>query len=122
MNKDTLLLRQVNPVFIQSDIITSQVFRPTPKDNKRLSVYNGDRITPENAFLHYTNQLMLRSYGIVGVSKSECDGLEIPINEDGSPFLEHCTLIFEKFAKNEIEKKALFLKNFALKRGWIYKG
>ena len=32
MTDDTLLLRQVNPVWIQAGRITSQVFRPTPTD------------------------------------------------------------------------------------------
>ena len=39
MNENTLLLRQIHPAFIQQNTITSQAFRPTPKDEKLLSVF-----------------------------------------------------------------------------------
>ena len=43
MTPDTLLLRQIHPGFIQGGRVTSQAFRPTPKDEFLLSVDNGDR-------------------------------------------------------------------------------
>jgi len=46
MNSDTLLLRQINPFWFQNGRETSQAFRPTPKDEKLLSVYGGDLISP----------------------------------------------------------------------------
>jgi len=39
MTENTLLLRQVHPSFVQDGKITSQVFRPTPKDENKLSMY-----------------------------------------------------------------------------------
>jgi hypothetical protein len=50
MRLETVLLRQVNPRFIQNGRFSSQVFRPTPKDHELLSVDNGDLITPEASF------------------------------------------------------------------------
>ena len=61
MDPNTLLLRQVHPSFVQAEnvsaqvfytlmqglAVTSQVFKPTPKDENQLSVYNGDKFTPE---------------------------------------------------------------------------
>jgi hypothetical protein len=44
MTEATLLLRQVHPSFIQHGRVTSQVFRPTLKDKRLLSVYDGDLI------------------------------------------------------------------------------
>jgi hypothetical protein len=57
MQSDTLLLRQIHPGFIQNGRVTSQAFRPTPKDKKKLSVYDGDKIDPEAAYRHYTEEL-----------------------------------------------------------------
>ena len=65
MTDDTLLLRQVNPAWIQDGRITSQVFRPTPKDSKRLSVYDGDQISAEDAWSHYVRELELESVGVL---------------------------------------------------------
>lgn len=49
MTEATLLLRQIHPTFIQYGRVTSQAFRPTPKDEDQLSVDNGDMITAEEA-------------------------------------------------------------------------
>ena len=62
MTPETQLLRQINPSFIKKGRITSQVFSPTPKDKKKLSVYDGDLITPEEAWAHFTEQLRLNIY------------------------------------------------------------
>jgi len=40
VNDSTLLHRQVNPAFVQSGRVTSQAFKPTPKDQGLLSVYD----------------------------------------------------------------------------------
>ena len=43
MTPDTLLFRQVNPGWIREGRVTSQAFKPTAKDEKKLSVYDGDQ-------------------------------------------------------------------------------
>jgi hypothetical protein len=45
VNDSTLLLRQIHPGFFQYGRPSSQAFRPTPKDEKMLSVYDGDMIS-----------------------------------------------------------------------------
>jgi len=37
-------------------IPSSQAFRQTPKDEKKLSVYDSEQITPVEAYQHYTEQ------------------------------------------------------------------
>ena len=120
MNADTLLLRQVHPLFIQAGKITSQVFRPTPKDESKLSLYNGDLISAENAYYHYKNQLILESAGVVAVSKAECESQELQIVEDCVPFPEHCSLDFRNCTKAQVERKAKYLKKHAETRGWLF--
>jgi hypothetical protein len=38
LNDTTLLHRQINPSWVQQGRVTSQAFRPTPKDESKLSV------------------------------------------------------------------------------------
>lgn len=99
MNQNTLLLRQVHPSFIQGGQITSQVFRPTPKDENMLSAYNGDLITPEDSWKHYTGAPNNYSIGVMAVSKEECGQHELPVVEDGEPFPEHVSIDYTGKAK-----------------------
>lgn len=120
MRDDTLLHRQVHPSWIQQGRVTSQVFRPTPKDEKRLSVYDGDRITAEAAWNHYTSELGHASAGVLAVSVAECAQQQLRVVPDSVPFPEHVVIDFTGFAKNQIEKKAKHLRAAAESRGWQY--
>lgn len=121
MNKNTHLLRQVHPNFINNGEITSQVFRPTPKDENLLSMYDGDMITPEEAYNHFINNGNCSSEGVLAVSNEECAREDIDVIEDRVPFPEHVSLNFSKFNKKEIERKAKVLKAQAKARGWLYR-
>ena len=121
MNANTLLYRQVHPSWIQNDRITSQAFRPTPKDKKRLSAYDGDQITAEAAWQHYTNDLGHTSAGVLAVTVGECDNLELPVVPDPSTFQEHTLIDFSAFSRRQIETKAKTLRANANLRGWQYR-
>jgi len=118
MNADTVLFRQVHPSFVQDGRITSQVFEPTPKDEGKLSVYDGDQIDAENAYLHYTVEH--ESSGVMGVAHSECTGLDLDVVAAPEPFPEHVLVDFSNFGRSGIKKKAKKLKSFAVKRGWLF--
>ncbi len=120
MTPETLLLRQVHPSFIQDGRVTSQVFRPTPKDEQLLSVDNGDDVTPRNSWLRFTDTLGCKSIGVMAVSQSQCIEQELQIIEDGHPYPEHCSIKFSDFEKKDIEKKAKLLRAKAEERGWLF--
>lgn len=120
MTPQTLLLRQINPSFIQAGRVTSQAFRPTPKDENLLSVYDGDQIQAQAAWQHYTATLGLRSDGVMAVSNNDCTAEQLPVNADGIPFPEHVSIDFSAFVKSEVEKKAKILTRKAQERGWLY--
>ena len=120
MTDDTLLLRQVNPVWIQAGRITSQVFRPTPKDSKRLSVYDGDQISAEGAWSHYVKELELSSVGVVAVTVAECEEQDLSVAPDPEPFPEHVLIEFDACSNSQIKTKAKKLTRAAEARGWRY--
>lgn len=120
MNDQTLLLRQIHPSFIQAGRITSQAFRPTPKDENKLSVYDGDQITAEASWTHFTGTPDCRSAGVMAVTKGQCIELQLDVIADALPFPEHASIDYSAFAKGEIEKKAKVLKVHAQTRGWLY--
>jgi len=120
MTSDTQLLRQVNPSWVQSGRVTSQVFKPTAKDKNRLSVYDGDRITAVAAWGHYTGELAFTSVGVLAVTVEECERLELTAESDPGPFPKHAVINFDDFPLSQIEKKAKHLKKAAEARGWQY--
>lgn len=70
-DQNELLLRQVHPTFIQDNRVTSQAFKPTPKDENKLSVSRSSKTTAEKAHKHYTKTLKLESACVMAVSVSE---------------------------------------------------
>lgn len=120
MNFETLLYRQINPAWIQQGRVTSQAFKPTPKDKKCLSVYDGDRLSAFEAWNHYTTELGFASIGVLAVTVAECDSLALPAEPDPTPFPAHAVIRFDNCTSSLIEKKAKQLRSRAQARGWLY--
>ena len=120
MSPETLLLRQVHPSFIQKGRVSSQAFRPTPKDHALLSVYDGEQIEPAAAHQHYTDHQGLPSAGVMGVAVGECEALELSARPDPEPFPEHAVIDFSRFSRKATESKAKQLRARAEQRDWLY--
>ena len=120
MTPDTLLFRQVNPSWIKEGQVTSQLFRPTRKDEKRTSVYDGDQVTAQESYCHYTVELGYRSVGVVAVTVTECEDQNLTAIPDPDMFPAHALIDFRGYSNNDIIKKAICLKRAAMERGWQY--
>ena len=120
MTEATLLLRQVHPTFVQQGRVTSQAFRPTPKDENQLSVDNGDRIGPEEAWRRFSAQPDCTSAGVMAVSLGECVACAVSVVEDGIPYAEHCYLDFAPYSANQAGKIGKKLVTKAQERGWLF--
>jgi len=120
MTPDTCLMRQIHPSWIQAGRVTSQAFRPTPKDEHCLSVYDGDQISPQAAYQHFTADLALTSVGVMSVTVAECTELELSVKADPEPYPEHVLIDFSAFSKKQTETKAKLLKAKAERRGWLH--
>ena len=120
MDSETKLLRQIHPTFVQNGRPTSQAFRPTPKDENQLSVYNGAMITATASWHYYTETLSLESAGVMALNHGECAGQQLKVIEDGVPIPAHCYVDFSGVSKPDAEKKSKMLSAFAKKRGWLF--
>lgn len=120
MNGATLLHRQVNPSWVQQGRVTSQVFKPTPKDDRCLSVYDGDQVTALQAWQHYTTELGFASIGVLAVTVAECEAIELTAEPDPKPFPAHAVIRFDRCTSSQVEKKAKRLKAAGEARGWLY--
>jgi hypothetical protein len=121
MNLNTLLLRQVNPAFIKEERVTSVAFRPTPKDEKQLSVDNGDCVTAEQSYNQFVSNLNCSSIGVLAVSKKECNDVKLPIIENGNPNPEHCSIDFTNLSRRDMEIKSKILRDKAIARDWQFR-
>lgn len=121
MTDSTMLLRQIHPAFVQADQATSQAFRPTPKDAGKLSVYDGDKITAEKSWSHYTSTLGYESAGVMGLLVAECTKSNVGAAADPVPFPEHCVIDFGDLTSKAADNAAKLLKRAANSRGWLHR-
>ena len=121
MNDATIVFRQIHPSFVQAGLPTSQAFRPTSKDEFKLSVYDGDLISPENAFQHYVNQLNLASVGVMGLAVTECTAVSLAVYSDPNRFSEHALIDFSGLLDKYCRTKSKLLRDKAVQRGWLHR-
>ena len=121
MKADFLLLRQVHPNFFTDGQLSSQAFFPFPKDNGKLSVYDGNLISPTKSFEHYTQKQKLQSVGVWGVSNMEVVETDLTSEPDPLPDSPaHAFINFGNVPDKEYRKLAKVLKAFAVARGCLY--
>ena len=120
MNSDTLLYRMISPSWMQDGNPTTPTFKPTRKDNGRLSVYDGDQISPQDAYEHYAS-LGNKAVGVLAVTVAECESLDLTVTPDPLPgFPAHALIDFTALSGNRIKRAARQLNKSATARGWQY--
>ncbi len=72
-NPEELVWRNVNPGFIESGVVSSQAFRPTPKDQRKMSGARENKVSAEKHFHEFTNDLGRESAGVWAVSVGEAN-------------------------------------------------
>ena len=86
-----------------------------------ISVYDGDQITAEASWNHYTYQLNNRSVGVVAVTVQECQTYGLPIIDDPQEFAEHVLIDLRGFSRKRTKDEAKRLTAYANARGWLYR-
>lgn len=120
MTDDTLLHRQVHRIWVRLGEPISQTFEPTAKDAGCLSLYDGDRIDGEGAWLRYTEDRAFPSVGVISVTPSECRRAGVRAIADGQPYPEQVTVAFEGLSRRETQTAASTLATAARARGRQY--
>ena len=121
MNQGTLLWRQIHPAFLEGDCPSSQAFRPTPKDDDRLSFEDGDRILAEASWRRFTQARQLKSAGVLGVAVAECVAESLSVEADGQGVPEHVSVNFSGKTNGHRKTISKRLRDLAMKRGWQFK-
>jgi hypothetical protein len=116
-----LLLRRVHPAFVRDGRPSSQVFRPTPKDEGMLSVNCGSKTTPTDAFDRFVARPDCRSCGVLAVTVAECaveqlaaHDAPLVVADDGCEDPSHAIIDYRTVAKSAAEKKSGRLVRVAL--------
>ncbi len=119
MDGNIILLRQVVSDWIVDGRLSSQAFRPFSGD--RLSTYDGDMISPEETYRHYTEVLCNKSAGVFGITCNEVEGQNLGIIEDRVPYREHISVNFQGVGSGGRRSKSRKLASCAEYRGCLYK-
>jgi hypothetical protein len=121
MQPQTLLLRQVHPKWIKDGHVMSLAFRPFPKDDGLLSVYDGDKITCERSWSHYTQTLGYPSDSVWAVTVAEAAAVALSARPHPvENFPEHSVIDFTQHARKQQEAKAKIMAAKAEERGRLY--
>jgi hypothetical protein len=121
----SLLHRQVHPNFIQAGRVTSMAFRPSKKDQGRLSVDDGTKVTAEQSFNAFVTH-GFPSAGVWSVSNQECQALNLPIVPDPIPDTQehpnpaHMLIDFSGLSTSKTSSCAQILARHADERGCQY--
>ena len=121
MTPETLLMRQINQVYVSGTQPSYLAFRPQSKDDFLLSVNNGDLITAKCSWERFVSNPQCHSVGVLAVTKGECTSEHLPVIEDGQPYPDHCSISFSGLEKKTINSKSKLLWDMANKRGWQYR-
>lgn len=87
----------------------------------KLSVYDGDQLTAEKAFTHYTGELNLASGGVMGLTIYECAAESLAVHPATKPFPEHAVIDFIGLTDKDCRNKSKSLQKKAVQRGWLYR-
>ena len=118
--EDELLFRQVSPGCVDANgQPSSQSFRPTKKDNYKLSVDRSSLTTAKKSHSLYQKN-GYESVAVYGLTVGEFKGEKIPCVKD--PIVENPAHALADYNgnKNQHKHKAKRLKDLALKRGELY--
>ena len=123
MSPETLLFRLVHVSCVQGNAITSQVFQPVPMGEGLLSVYHGGSWSPEDAWNRFTGLLLGENkfVGVVGVTVAECQVLDLPVVPMPDAISGHAAIDFSGLSRNQIRRKSISLREFAVARGWLFR-
>lgn len=119
---EALYYRNVHPDWIAGqNRPTSQAFRPTPKDNNRLSVDDATLTTPEESFRR-GNEPPRQSLGILSITHAECQTHGLTITPDPTPDNPaHALITFPPMPHQQVRRISQALRNISEKRGWLYR-
>ncbi len=121
MTSETQLLRQVHPKFAPDGELTSQAFFPFPKDEGKLSVYDGDQIDAHASHEHYTGILGNESAGVWAVTVEQVVAFGLTAASDPlQDFPSHSLIDFAQRDERECRKLAKKLKAVAVERGCLF--
>lgn len=124
-DRSELLYRQVHPSWLKDGQPSSQAFKPTPKDDGKLSTARSALTTAEDAYLHHTGALELQSAGTWAVTVGEVEAEPVPLAAYGDPVDEpvpdpaHAYIKYPGDRK-VIETKAKLLRAKAGERGRLH--
>lgn len=122
-----LLYRQVHPSFIEDGVPSSAAFKPTPKDEGKLSLDRSSMTDEKASYELHTEGKKLASAGVYGLLVGECLESDLSCYSDPLPATEvlpanhaHAFCDFTQVGPSRHKILAKRLKNHAVLRGRLF--
>ncbi|MDV6303535.1 hypothetical protein R3P93_13295 [Rhodococcus cerastii] len=127
VERDELLWRNAHPDWIVDGELTSQAFRPTPKDKKKLSSARAAKVSEEANFKEFTEDFGFESAGVWAVSVGEVQDQKLrSVYDEHSPATPtpclkgHTSLDFTTVTSSQAKRIGGRLRDHAEGRGLRY--
>lgn len=124
IERDELLWRNAHPDWVVDGELTSQAFRPTPKDQKKLSSARETEVSAEANFKEFTEDFGLESVGVWAVSVGEVQDQSLrSVYDEHSPSTPtpclkgHTSLDFTAVSNSQAKRIGGRLRDHAEGRG-----
>lgn len=124
VDRDELLWRNAHPDWIVDGELTSQAFRPTPKDKKKLSSARAAKVSAEANYKEFTEDFGFESSGVWAVSVGEVQDRELrSVYDEHSPatptpcLTGHTSLDFTTVTNSQAKRIGGRLRDHAEGRG-----
>lgn len=121
-----VLFRQIHPKFIEDGLPTSQPFRPTRKDNGRLSVDRSALTSASDSFALFiaTGSTSTAVYGLTvgecGAEKLPCSADPIESSSTAAANAAHAFVDFNDHSDGQWKNISKRLKRKAIERGQLH--
>lgn len=122
IERDELLWRNAHPAWIVDGELTSQAFRPTPKDHQKLSTAREAKVSAEENFKEFTQQFDSAGVWAVSVGEVEDQGVRSIYDEHSpstpKPCLKgHTSIDFTGVSNSQAKRIGGRLRDLAEARG-----
>jgi hypothetical protein len=124
VSESHLLYRQVHPAWVQDTRVSSQAFKPSKKDEDKLSVSDGTKTSPLDSYNRFVN-LKFKSSGVWAVSTLEVENAGLsafsePVTTP-EPDPAHAYIDFTDLTNSQQQKAADKLAASARARGCVFR-
>lgn len=122
-NEEEYLYRMIHSSWIDQGNVMSVAFKPSRKDNNKLSTFRSSKINPKEAYENHIKNVNNNYQGVLANTIKEVKSDQsLPLIDDEEEHGKgHVSVDFESLSNGQKNKVSRKLRDYAFERSWQYK-